>query len=82
LHLLQRALRTKGLEMTAIRQWTYYKAFSVKNTEGLVFTFATEGPGFAVDEDQDALGQRLQLPIWEEFRRASLEAALPPIQLP
>ncbi|MEO0582597.1 MAG: VOC family protein [Bacteroidota bacterium] len=82
LHLLQRALRTKGLEMTAIRQWTYYKAFSVKNSEGLVFTFATEGPGFAVDEDQNQLGQKLSLPMWEEFRRASLEAVLPPIQLP
>ncbi|MEL6131788.1 MAG: ring-cleaving dioxygenase, partial [Bacteroidota bacterium] len=82
LHTIQKQLRDKRMEMTAIRQWTYYKAFSVKDPEGLVFTFATEGPGFTIDEEADQLGQSLKLPMWEEFRRAALEDSLPSLKLP
>jgi glyoxalase family protein len=44
---------------------------------GLLFELATAGPGFTVDEDQGALGERLILPPWLEGSRARIEAVLP-----
>jgi glyoxalase family protein len=44
---------------------------------GMLFELATKGPGFAVDEDPDALGERLILPPWLEPHRAEIEAVLP-----
>jgi glyoxalase family protein len=44
---------------------------------GLLFELATAGPGFAVDEAPEALGERLILPPWLEVHRARIEAVLP-----
>jgi glyoxalase family protein len=44
---------------------------------GVLFELATEGPGFAVDEDPAALGERLILPPWLEPHRQRIEAVLP-----
>jgi len=43
---------------------------------------ATDGPGFARDEDQAHLGERLILPPWLESERAAIEAGLPPLRMP
>ena len=48
----------------------------------MLFELATEGPGFAVDEDPSRLGERLILPPWLEPRRRQIEAALPPLRAP
>ena len=40
---------------------------------------ATDGPGFAVDEDAAELGRTLKLPRWLEPRRDEIEAALRPL---
>jgi glyoxalase family protein len=44
---------------------------------GVLFELATEGPGFAVDEDPEHLGERLILPPWLEPHRREIEAVLP-----
>ncbi|MBC7789877.1 MAG: ring-cleaving dioxygenase [Anaerolineae bacterium] len=49
---------------------------------GVLFELATDGPGFTVDEDMSALGDRLVLPPWLEPRRQDIEAALPPLSAP
>ena len=49
---------------------------------GTLFELATEGPGFAVDESPETLGERLVLPPWLEPRRAAIAAALPPLGVP
>src|SRR6185437_6116544 len=46
---------------------------------GVLFELATEGPGFAVDEDPQKLGEQLVLPPWLEEQRGQIEAALPPL---
>jgi glyoxalase family protein len=38
---------------------------------------ATDGPGFAVDEEPAALGTSLRLPAWLEERRDEIAASLP-----
>jgi glyoxalase family protein len=47
-----------------------------------LFELATEGPGFAVDEDPAHLGESLVLPPWLEPERATIEAALAPLAAP
>ena len=49
---------------------------------GVLFELATDGPGFAIDESPDTLGESLVLPPWLEPRRREIEAALPPLQAP
>ena len=49
---------------------------------GVLFELATDGPGFAIDESPETLGETLVLPPWLETRRAEIEAALPLLQTP
>jgi len=44
-----------------------------------LFELATDGPGFATDEDPARLGKRLALPPFLESRRAAIEAKLKPL---
>jgi glyoxalase family protein len=48
----------------------------------VLFELATIGPGFAVDEDQEHLGERLSLPPDFELLRARLEGTLRPLPYP
>jgi glyoxalase family protein len=48
---------------------------------GVLFELATDGPGFAVDEDPEHLGEALVLPPWLEPQRTEIEAGLPKIEL-
>lgn len=49
---------------------------------GVLFEIATDGPGFAIDESPETLGEHLVLPPWLEERRSEIEAALPPLTTP
>ena len=55
----------------------WFRSVYFKEPGGVLFELATDGPGFAVDESPDALGEHLVLPPWLEDRRAAIEAALP-----
>ena len=48
----------------------------------MLLELATEGPGFAVDEDRAHLGETLVLPPWLEPARAVIEEQLPQLTLP
>ena len=48
----------------------------------MLFELATDGPGFAVDEDQEILGESLVFPPRLEPDRRAIEAALPEIRIP
>ncbi len=58
---------------------TYLNAVGFHAPCGVLFEIATDGPGFAVDEAPERLGQKLQLPAFLEERRAELQAVLPPL---
>ena len=49
---------------------------------GVLFELATDGPGFAVDEDPAHLGESLVLPPWLEANRSQITAVLPKLQMP
>jgi glyoxalase family protein len=54
----------------------YFKSLYVREPGGVLFEIATDGPGFAVDEDADRLGESIALPPFLEPRRAEIEAGL------
>jgi glyoxalase family protein len=58
----------------------YFRSLYFREPNGILFEIATDGPGFAVDEPLESLGQRLSLPPFLEARRASIEAGLKPLQ--
>lgn len=57
----------------------YFRSLYFREPGGNLFEIATDGPGFAVDEPLDALGETLSLPPFLENRRAEIEARLKPL---
>ncbi len=76
------ALTAMGLQVSDVRERDYFRSIYVREPGGVLFEFATDGPGATVDEPLDALGSTLRLPAWAEAQRARIEAALPPLELP
>jgi glyoxalase family protein len=58
----------------------WFKSVYVREPSGALCEIATDGPGFAVDEDPAHLGEALVLPPWYEIHRAAIEAGLPPLE--
>jgi len=70
-----------GVEPTPIIDRFWFQSVYFREPGGVLFELATDGPGFAVDEDRAHLGESLVLPPWLEPSREEIEAALPPLQL-
>lgn len=68
-----------GGRATEVIDRFWFKSVYFKEPGGVLFELATEGPGFAVDEDPAHLGESLVLPPWYEPSRARIEAVLPPL---
>lgn len=60
----------------------WFKSVYFREPGGVLFELATDGPGFAVDEDPEHLGMSLVLPPWLEPQRRLIEAQLPPLRYP
>ena len=60
----------------------WFKSVYFLEPGGVLFELATDGPGFAVDEDPEHLGESLVLPPWLEPDRARIEAVLPALRMP
>ncbi len=71
-----------GAHPTPVIDRFWFKSVYFKEPGGVLFELATDGPGFAVDEDAAHLGETLVLPPWLEADRASIEAALPGLEIP
>jgi glyoxalase family protein len=57
----------------------YFKSLYFREPNGVLFEIASDGPGFAVDEPFETLGQSLSLPPFLEPRRREIEAGLEPV---
>jgi glyoxalase family protein len=71
-----------GGHATPVIDRFWFKSVYFKEPGGVLFELATDGPGFAIDEDQAHLGESLVLPPFLESERAKIERALPPLTLP
>lgn len=58
----------------------YFKSLYVRETNGILFEIATDGPGYLVDSDEASLGKNLDLPPKLESQRAAIESMLIPIE--
>jgi glyoxalase family protein len=77
----QSALREAGYGVTDVRDRCYFHSIYYREPGGVLFEIATEGPGFAIDEPADSLGESLKLPEWYESTRSAIERRLTPIAL-
>jgi glyoxalase family protein len=71
------AVTATGLRATNVRDRQYFESVYFRAPGGVLFELATDGPGFAVDEDPATLGEALKLPPQFEPHRATIAAALP-----
>jgi glyoxalase family protein len=59
------------------RYW--FRSLYLREPNGVLFEIATDGPGFAVDEDPATLGEKVVLPPFLEPHRQTIVANLKPI---
>jgi glyoxalase family protein len=57
----------------------WFRSLYFREPSGVLFEIATDGPGFAVDEDPATLGEQVVLPPFLEAQRAAIVGALKPI---
>ena len=78
---VRKKISQRMLNPTPVLDRNYFTSIYFREPGGVLFEVATNGPGFAADEDKDRLGEDLKLPAQYEGYRAQLERSLPPITL-
>ncbi len=68
-----------GMNPTPIIDRFWFHSIYFREPSGVLFEIATLGPGFAVDEDPEHLGESLVLPPAFEHLREQLEPVLTPL---
>jgi glyoxalase family protein len=71
-----------GMSPTPIIDRFWFHSIYFREPSGVLFEIATIGPGFAVDEDPEHLGESLVLPPAFEHLREQLEPVLTPLPDP
>ncbi len=71
-----------GARPTGVIDRFYFRSVYFREPSGVLFELATMGPGFATDEDEAHLGERLSLPPNFEHLRDRLEPVLTPLPNP
>jgi len=72
-------LAQAGIAVTTVIDRFYFKSIYFRVPGGVLFEIATDGPGFATDEDIEHLGEHLALPPFLEEQRAQIEKNLHPL---
>ncbi|RCW64246.1 ring-cleaving dioxygenase [Saliterribacillus persicus] len=73
-------VRKRRLPNSGLVDRYYFKSLYFREPNGILFELATDGPGFATDENLDQLGESLALPPFLEENREEIEANLTPIK--
>ena len=71
-----------GLQPTPVIDRFWFRSVYFREPSGVLFEVATLGPGFAIDEDPEHLGESLILPPAFEHLRERIEPVLTPIENP
>jgi glyoxalase family protein len=79
---LRQVLQQAGLSPTPPIDRFWFQSVYFREPGGALFELATDGPGFARDEDPEHLGEQLILPPWLEAQRGEIEAGLTPLVMP
>lgn len=70
-----------GYRPTSMKDRKYFKSIYMRERGRVLYEFASNDPGFAVDESPEELGQSLQLPAQFESYRDEIVDQLDPIEL-
>ncbi|OZU87368.1 ring-cleaving dioxygenase [Virgibacillus indicus] len=73
-------VKQRGFHSSGIVDRFYFKSLYFRESNGILFEIATDGPGFTIDGEEEHLGEKLDLPPFLEERRAEIEAKLSPIE--
>src|SRR5690606_2824004 len=73
-------VKRRGFFSSGIVDRYYFKSLYFRESNGILFEIATDGPGFTVDEEEETLGEKLALPPFLEEQRAGIEQKLKPIE--
>jgi glyoxalase family protein len=73
-------LTEAGLRVSTLIDRFWFRSIYFRVSNGILFEIATDGPGFAIDEALENLGEKLVLPPFLENRREEIEAGLTPIE--
>src|SRR5581483_7082542 len=68
-----------GLNVSPVMDRKYFHSIYFRERNGVLFEIATDGPGMAVDEPADHLGEDLALPNQYDSMREALLRRLKPI---
>jgi len=77
----ERVARAGGRPTPVIDRF-YFRSTYFREPSGVLFEIASMGPGFAVDEPEETLGEALSLPPAFEHLREQLERVLAPLPSP
>ncbi|GKU77846.1 ring-cleaving dioxygenase [Paenibacillus sp. L3-i20] len=72
-------LKKRGFHTSGIIDRFYFQSLYFRESNGILFEIATDGPGFTADSTVDELGKALDLPPFLEKKRAEIEANLIPL---
>ena len=72
-------VKARGFMSSGIVDRFYFKSLYFRESNGILFEIATDGPGFLRDGDIDSLGEQLDLPDFLEPKREEIVAKLNPI---
>ena len=72
-------INERGFQSSGIVNRYYFQSIYFRESNGILFEFATDGPGFTADSTIEKLGKQLDLPPFLEKRRAEIESKLKPL---
>lgn len=72
-------VQKRGFQSSGIIDRFYFKSLYFRESNGILFEIATDGPGFLRDGDIETLGEQLDLPDFLEARRDEILEKLHPI---
>ena len=75
----EKVVKEHGFSSTDVIDRYYFHSLYFRDSNGILFEIATDGPGFTRDSSVEELGKALDLPTFMEDRRAEIEAKLKPI---
>jgi glyoxalase family protein len=73
-------LRENGYITTSRKDRDYFRSRYITEPGGAVFEYATEGPGFEIDQDPAEFGEELMVPDWLDVDLEYIEEELPDLE--
>jgi glyoxalase family protein len=77
----QKYVAANGYGVTPVQDRNYFNAIYFREHGEILFEIATDPPGFAHDESQETMGEKLKLPAQYEQHREQIERSLIPIKV-